>query len=146
MQVRLPPTHDVVASTTDDLFDDLNNLALDLCRATVTIHKQVRTGPGGSGLTDGAGWIFGAPSAAPTTATTDGDGLASLEFDHDHLGLEVITEAAPAGAPPTAIESVQCVKTPTAGQSWFRSRTSRRARFDSRWHNRTSRAARSSTS
>ncbi|HEX9467618.1 MAG TPA: hypothetical protein VGA11_04350 [Acidimicrobiia bacterium] len=105
-----PPTRDVVASTTADLFDELNNLALDLCRATVTIHKQIRTGPGGGGLTDGTGWIFGAPSAAPTTATTDGDGVASLGFDHDHLGREVITESAPAGAPATAIESVQCVK------------------------------------
>ena len=110
-----PPTHDVVASTTSDLLDDLKDLALDLCRATVAIHKQVRTGPGADGLTEEAGWTFGAPGAAPTTSTTDGAGSAHLEFDHDHLGFETITEAGPSSAAGTAIESVQCVKDADGG-------------------------------
>ena len=110
-----PPTHDVVASTTGDLLDDLHALALDLCRATVTVHKRVRTGPGAGGLVDGAGWTFVAPNATPTTVVTDGAGAAHLEFDHDHLGFETITETAPSTAAASVIESVQCVRDADGG-------------------------------
>ena len=110
-----PPTHDVVASTTGDLLDDLHGLALDLCRATVAVHKRVRTGPGAGGLVDGAGWTFAAPTATPTTVVTDASGAARLEFDHDHLGFETITETAPSAAAAGVIESVQCARDADGG-------------------------------
>jgi von Willebrand factor type A domain/Domain of unknown function DUF11 len=101
---------DVHQSDTDSIAADLNALAVDLCGGTVTLHKEVRTGPNTVDSTTPSlvnGWDFAAGNGGPSGTTgDDGTGAVTLDFDADHLGSNTITESA--GSPGYVIESVDC--------------------------------------
>ena len=75
---------DVHSSSTDTLVDDVKALAVDLCGGTVTIHKQVRTGPRTVDSTDARlvdGWNYAAGDRPSGTTGDDGTGAVNLDFE-----------------------------------------------------------------